>query len=143
MKKVYLIALLIALILTGIIIFFHKTELKFELVCKTENTTDFYPDAYTFLHSEKAVKSFIFKKFPNKCENFDFKKYSYVIVYGRKPKSMYYSYKTTWFDDKSDYYAPHWGSNVVFIDYKKESQGAGTFLYKVNRQENLRGFFGI
>lgn len=148
MKKIYLIAITISLLLLCIYSFFKKTQLEFELVCTSNNETEFYPDAYEFLHSEKEFKSYIATnnntcEFGKQCnQELNFAKYCYVIVYGRKPKLMYYSYKSTWFDDKSDFYAPHWGSKVVFIEYQDESKGVGTFLYKVNKQKELRGFFG-
>lgn len=149
MKKIYLITIAFCLLLLGIYIFFHKTQLEFELVCTSNNETEFYPDAHRFIHSEKAFKRYInininTHEFGKQCyQPLDFKKYSYVIVYGRKPKSMYYSYKSTWFDDISPSYARPWGSKVVFIEYEDKSKGIGTFIYRVKRQEELRGFFGV
>lgn len=148
MKKIYLIVITFFLLFLVLFIFFHKTQLEFELVCTSNNETEFYPNAYEFIHSEKAFKSYIAtnsntRQFGKQCnQELNFSKYSYVIVYGRKPKLMYYSYKSTWFDDISPSYAPHWGRKVVFIEYEDESKGIGTFLYRVKKQEELRGFFG-
>lgn len=148
MKKIYLIAIAFSLLLLGLFIFFHKTQLEFELVCTSNRETKFYPDAYTFIHSEEAFENYTglnvdTHEFGKQCNQpLDFTKYSYLIVYGQKPKLMYYSYKSTWFDDKSPSYSPHWGSKVVFIEYEEKSKGVGTFLYKVNKQKELRGFFG-
>jgi len=55
---------------------------------------------------------------------------------------MYYSFKSTLFDDKSAAYAKRIGRRVLFIEY--ENVGTqGTFIYQIDKDLKLRGFFGI
>lgn len=162
MKQKVLVVAMICIITTTalfliIYIFLNKHYIPFEEVCKIYNVEDekgFYPDAYVFFHSNREIENF-FKHtnkytelYGEKCKNihFDFNNYSYVIVYGAKIKSMYYSYKTTIFNDKSpDYAKAHrYGDICVFIEYEEwTKQNNGIYFYKVKRNPKFRGFGGL
>lgn len=150
MKTVHIL-IMITLAIIGIVIFNYKTYLDFELACEVKNGTEFYPDAYTFIHSEKDLKRYNFtgneaKLVTSTCNKmFDFRNFSYLIIYGRKPKAMYYSLKSKYMDDKSASYVELPDSKVVFIEYVNEqaSSDGKTYVYKLQKQVELRGFFGI
>lgn len=137
--------LVLGLIIIGLILFFHKTYLDKNLICKIDDATEFRPDAYVVINSSEKFNDVVFLvKGLGRCgDNFDFSKSTYVIVFGRKASTMYYSYKTTFFDDISDHYAPKLGSDVLFIDYEAAPGEKGIFVYEVPKNENLREFFGV
>lgn len=151
MKK---IILLLSLIIAGISVsyfFLHKNYIKSELICEIPNTSNvFHPDAYEFFHSKNEIDRFLelnqttksYKNYINKTE-FDFNDFSYFIVYGREVKEIYYSYKSTFFDDQSPTYARPGGKIPVFINYKNKGSRNGVFIYRIKRDKRLRGFYGI
>lgn len=144
MRRTYIILASTILFLIGLLLFFKKTYLDFEKVCMAKSHTEFLPDAYVVINSQEKLKDFLFlrKEFKSCSKSFDFTKYTYIVVYGGAVKSMYYSFKTTYFNDKSASYAPHWNSNVLFINYTNEFSDKSITIYKVNKQEKLRGFYG-
>jgi hypothetical protein len=134
--------------------FLKKTYLNFELVCCLPEVKkgEFYPDAYTFFHTKQSIEDYfnltdetreIKNSLPDST-SFDFDKYSYCIFYGKGVSNMYYSYKKTFFDDKSPSYskAKRFGLNCVFIDYSLNSNN-GIYIYRVENNKTLRGFDGI
>lgn len=131
-KNVILLGSVLVVVI-GAIIFFHQTELEFELICSADIRDDFYPDAYVVINSEKKKRDYFTtnkdtKTLASICiDKIDVSKYSYVVVYGRKVKRMYYSYKTTFFNDKSDYYVKRWGADVLFIEYEPDTDDTPTF----------------
>ena len=131
--------------------FFYKNYLQSELICEIPNPSNvFYPDAYKFFHSKNEIDRFLelnqttksYKNYINKTE-FDFNNFSYFIVYGREVKNIYYSHKSTFFDDKSESYARPKGKIPVFINYKNERSRNGVFIYRIEKDNRLRGFYGI
>jgi len=67
----------------------------------------------------------------------DFNKYSVVIVYGAPINSMFYSWKSTFFDDQSEDYCKAYkkGLQCLFIEYDEVDNE--TYLYLIPRNERL------
>jgi len=153
---VYIILTTLLISCFGIYFFYKKVYLDFEIVCEFPNIRngEFYPDAYVFFHSQQSIDNFFelisetrkIKSFIPKEIVFDFTNYSYCIFYGRKVENMYYSYKTTYFDDPSPSYAScrKYGKKCVFVKYfdQRLDSANGIFLYRVNKDEKLSGFNG-
>jgi hypothetical protein len=151
MKK---IILFLSVIIAGVTVsyfFLHKNYIQSELICEIPNpSNDFYPDAYEFFHSKKEIDNFLartqetrsYKNHINKVK-FNFNNFSYFVVYGREVKEIYYSYKSTFFDDMSPTYARPKGKIPVFINYKNKGSRNGVFIYRIERDNRLRGFYGI
>lgn len=145
-----------AIIVFGSYFFFRKKHLDYELAYKLPNVRngEFYPDAYVFFHNQKSIDRFFeltdetkkLKKFIPPETIFDFDNYSYCIFYGRKIKSMYYSYKTTYFDDPSPSYEScrRYGYKCVFVTYDKPTSNIDNaiYIYRVKKDEKLSGFNG-
>ena len=74
--------------------------------------------------------------------NLNFDKYSYVIVYGAKVKRMYYSIKSTIFDDKSPYYcsAIRHKKMCLFIEYQEPDNYM--YIYQIDKNCRLKSFGG-
>ena len=155
MKKIIIIFVILFSSI-GFYIFFQKNYLDFKIVSNTTNSNEpFSPMAYEFFHSEKSYDSFfertvwtknIKSNFPN-VGKLDFENYSYCIFFGKSVKSLYYSYKTTYFDDPSPSYASarRYGKKCVFVVYEDEASDdkKGVYLYRVKRDNKLRGFEGL
>jgi len=132
-------------------IFYRKHYLYFELVCEIPVVTSFRPDAYVFFHSKNDLDRYFnlnenTKEYKRLLPNvdFNFKEYSYCIVYGRKIEQIWYSNKSTYFDDKSASYAKPKGRIPVFITYEVENKDmSNVYLYKMEKDKRLRGFLGI
>ena len=73
----------------------------------------------------------------------DFNNHTYLFVFGAPIKKMYYSFKTTLFDDKSPSYAKaiRHKKKCVFINYNIPT--GYTYLYEIKKDETLTGFNGI
>ncbi|WP_129582942.1 hypothetical protein [Flavobacterium cyanobacteriorum] len=148
MKPKRVILITFFLLLISLVIFCWKTYIEFSLVCQIPSIKEFRPDGYVFIHSEDDLTNYSFinkqTNFIKKhCENvFDFSQYSYVIIYGRKPQVMYYSYKNSFFEDTSEPYAKYNDKTVVFIHYEDKPKETGTFIYKIKKNSKLRGFYG-
>ncbi len=145
---------LLTMILTGlgifIFVFFKKTYLNYEWVYRIPHCDEtFYPLGFTFFHSEMDFKNY--------CKNakdikfqlpdtipFDFKNYSYLIVYGRKVTKMYHSMKSNYWDEPLPGYVCRKSASIrhVFISYEEDSiaHSKGVFLYKVEKDERLSNF---
>ena len=130
--------------------FFHKTYISFELVYKVpDSSKEFRPLGYEFFHTKQELESYFrrndrTKELKEKLSDiaFDFDQYSYCIFYGREVTSMSYSYKTTYVDDITPTYARPKGKVPVFVTYNEDSNSRkGVFLYKVNKDNKLRGFY--
>jgi len=168
MKKqtIKAVLLLLAMIVTAITVypFFKKTYLKYELIYA-------YPEGggpyrydygmdYEFYHSNQSMehsqflKSFTIPFSPNRpgtpkkiqdkgslFHSFDFEEYSYVAFNAQKVTSMYYSYKTTYFNDRSSPVVScrKRGKKCVFVTYDPNSVH-GWYIYRVKRDPLLRGF---
>lgn len=73
------------------------------------------------------VKNFI------ESNKIDFRRYSYVMVFGAPIKEMYYSLKTTIFDDKSPSYAKAIKYNKKMCFYKICSSNR-VYIYIPNKK---------
>lgn len=158
MKRKMLYVGIIALIIfaSGSYFFFKKNYLDYELVSQIPNSNEeFHPMAYEFFHSKNAYESFFARNtntiklktvFPN-SSNLDFENYSYCIFFGKSLNSLYYSYKTTYYDDPSPSYAScrRKGKKFVQAIYNETNQNndKGIFLYKVKKDEGLSGVDGL
>ena len=150
MKKWTLVCL-VSLVIAGVsYTFFHKTYVSFELVGKVpEGNKDFRPHGYEFFHSRQEIESYFrrnerTKELHKNLSNvpLDFTNYSYCLFYGRKVVTMSHSGKTTYFDDPTPSYARPSGKIPVFVTYDQTLSGErGTFLYRVSKDDRLRGFY--
>lgn len=149
-KSIFILGLLFVVIV--IHLFYQKHYIAYGACYKIPNIhCEFYRDAYVFFHSDDQLRRF-FKINSNTQEygrnlkhiEFDFTKYSYLIVYGAKVDKMYYSYKTTMFNDPSPSYAKarRYGKKCVFIDYSKKVD-KGVYIYRMEKDTLLRGFAGF
>ena len=140
---------MLMIIAGGVYEFFHKNSISFETVYRVPNDEKFRPLGYEFFHSRQELESY-FKR-NNRTKDlrgklseveFDFVNYSYCIFYGRKITSMSYSYKATYFDDITPTYARPKGKIPVFVTYDAApSSERGTFIYRVSKDDRLRGFY--
>ena len=112
--------------------------------------TPFYPDAYKFVNTkEEFLSNMKLINNATKVEaiidtnKLDFNNHTYLFVFGAPIKKMYYSFKTTLFDDKSPSYtkAIRHKKKCVFINYKIPT--GYTYLYEIKKDETLTGFNGI
>lgn len=151
MKLLSIISIVLIFLMFGLYFFYKKNYITFELVCSIPDQTTFRPDAYVFFHSEKELNSFFdynentkkYKEYLLKTQKdkFNFSKYSYCIFYGKKIASMYYSFKTTLFNDKTP---PYQRDNKipVFVCYKLSENNSYAYIYRIERNINFRGFLG-
>lgn len=110
----------------------------------------FYPDAYRFIHSEEEfgnlmqlVDSELDVDSLISQNQLDFARYTYLIVFGAKIKRIYYSYKSTWFNDRSPSYAKarRRNKNCVFVEYDLPDNQM--YLYQLERDTTWTDFDGI
>ncbi len=150
MKRTMIYSIIIILFTVFIYIFFHKKYVKCELLLNIPHSDEeFYPNAYEFFHSKEDMERYFHRndrtrKYEKECEKieFDFDKNTYVFVYGKKIKNMFYSYKTSFFNDTSPSYSKPKNKTLIFIDYE-DNNDKGVFIYKLDKNPNLRGFYGI
>ena len=108
-------------------------------------TSEFYPFAHVIFHNKKKLESFfkmteetrVYKSKIQDNIKFDFENYSYIIVYGRTVKKMWYSYKETLFDDPSPSYNRSWKKQVVFVEYNDKNSGQ-VYIYQIPKDDKLR-----
>ena len=112
--------------------------------------TPFYPDAYKFANTKeeflsnvKLINNAIKVEAIIDTNKLDFNHHTYLFVFGASIKNMYYSFKTTLFDDKSPSYAKaiRHKKKCVFINYNIPT--GYTYLYEIKKDETLTGFNGI
>lgn len=112
--------------------------------------TPFYPDAYKFVNTKeefssnmKLINNAIKVEAIIDTNKLDFNNHTYLFVFGAPIKKMYYSFKTTLFDDKSPSYAKaiRHKKKCVFINYNIPT--GYTYLYEIKKDETLTGFNGI
>lgn len=151
MKKSFILLVVIGIFVLLTYLFFHKNYLQFDLFYKIPNSAkDFYPNGYEFFHSKKELDNYVNRNKRTKTLgqklltlNFDFDKYSYCVFYGRKVKKLYHSYKSTLLDDLSASYIKYNKKTLVFVEYEKDDNEKGIFIYKIKKNTKLRGFYGI
>lgn len=151
MRKIILVLCSATILMLLVYTFYHKTYINNDLVFQSLNKNEKnYPDAYEFFHSKEEIEHYFYrnkhtKDIKIKCRDivFDFKNYSYVIFDGHRVKKIFYSYKTTFFDDISPSYAKPKGKKPVFVEYEDDKSEKGIFIYKVKKDISLRGFYGV
>jgi hypothetical protein len=150
-----LIVILVVLLLAAIVVhrFYNKTQLSFKLICKVKDSTgEFRPLGYEFFHTRQELDSYFdrnkeTKELKIKLDGviFDFNKYSYSIFYGREVESMFYSYKSTYFDDITPSYARPNGKVPVFVTYENvlpnTTDSNCVYIYGLDKDARLRGFY--
>ena len=149
MKKKLTILLVSALSVIVLMIgFFHQFEVDYSDYkrIKLVDGEGFYPDGYRVFHSEKEFLQsawfFYDGKEITQAMKLDFSKYSYVLVQGAKVKRMYFSIKSTLFDDKSPEWAKayRFGCLCLFIDYQAPDNYM--YIYQIEKNTRLIGFGG-
>lgn len=148
-KKLNIMIISIIFLFVLAVGFFYQFEVDYSDYKRIERLDGegFYPDAYAIFHSENEFqKSAVYENHGNKiihAINLDFKQYSYVIVYGAKVKRMYYSVKSTIFDDKSPYYCSAVRNKMLclFIEYQVPDNYM--YIYQIDKNNMLKTFGGI
>lgn len=71
-------------------------------------------------------------------DSLDFNECTYLIVAGAKIKNIYWSFKTTLFDDHSPPYskAYHEGKKCIIIDYS--APDGKTYIYKLRKYSSFK-----
>ncbi len=148
-KRMVILLISIIFIVLFVFGFFYQFEVSYsnyERIGRIEGN-GFYPDAYIIFHTEKEfIESAVYSyhgSIIKRSMNLNFDKYSYVIVYGAKVKRMYYSIKTTIFDDKSPYYCSAIRNKklCLFIEYQKPDNYI--YIYQIDKNCMLKSFGGI
>lgn len=142
-KKIkYILVCIVILIL--IMAFFHQFNVSYSACYKIYGHEDFAPDAYILCDSKQVYYESPFYEYKHKeldsvmKGKFDFNKYSYVFVYGAKVKRMYYSVKTTLFDDVAPSYLKSYklGKFTLFVEYEKPD--SNMYIYQIDKNTMLR-----
>lgn len=128
--------------------FFHQFEVGYSDYkrIKPVGGEGFYPSGYSVYHTEKeflgSALYFYDGKEITQAMDMDFSKYSYVMVQGAKVKRMYYSIKSTLFDDESPSYAKarRFWKWCLFIEYQEPDKYM--YIYQIDKNTRLRGFHG-
>jgi hypothetical protein len=55
---------------------------------------------------------------------------------------MYHSYKTSLINDISPSYSKPKDKTLIIIEYDKDSD-EGVFIYRIEKNSNFRGFYGL
>lgn len=147
MKKLSIINIIYMLVFFANI-FFHKFYINEKKCFYIKDIDGFYPSGYTIIHSEKSLHDYLYcnkdsiKIASVMKHKFDFKKHSYIFVYGAKINKMYYSVKTTLFDDISPYWASarRQGKQCLFIEYKNIDNKM--YIYEIDKRNYLASFGG-
>ena len=146
--KIIGIAFSVIFTIALIVGFFYQFEVDYSDYkrIKPVGGEGFYPDGYCVFHTEKefleSATYFYDGKDIAKAMKLDFSRYSYVLLQGAKVKRMYYSIKSTLFDDKS----PDWAKArrfcevCLFIEYQ-EPDGY-MYIYQIDKNTRLTSFRG-
>lgn len=135
-------------------IFFKKHYISYSAYYRLSFCqTEFYPLAYRFINSEQELIKLLALKDNGRNKetrirsvlssiDFDFNNHTYLIVYGAPVKDMYYSIKTTLFDDISPSYASarRYGKQCVFINYSLPT--GYCYIYELEKNTDITGFDG-
>lgn len=128
--------------------FFHQFEVDYYDYkrIKLVGGEGFYPDGYRVFHTEKEFLEsawfFYDGKEITQAMKLDFSNFSYVLVQGAKVKRMYFSIKSTLFDDKSPEWAKayRFGCLCLFIEYQAPDNYM--YIYQIEKNTRLIGFGG-
>ena len=148
-NKMFVLLVSVISIVIFAVCFFYQFEVDYSNYKRIGRVDGegFYPDAYVIFHTEKEFReSVVYDNHGSNimhAMNLDFEKYSYVIVYGAKVKRMYYSVKSTLFDDKSPYYCSAIRNRkfCLFIEYQIPDNYM--YVYQINKNNLLKSFGGI
>ena len=154
MLKLYenkMVVLLVSVIFLMIFFvgFFYQFEVDYSNYKRIERIDGdgFYPDAYVIFHTEKEfLESAVYEHHGsniNRSMNLDFEKYSYVIVYGAKVKRMYYSVKSTLFNDKSPNYCSAIKNKKLCLFIEYQAPDNYMYIYQIDKNCMLKSFGGI
>ena len=140
---------------------FMKNYVEYDKYYKVNSgKTDFRPGAYCFYHVEsydstkphQPAISYLYSynqryhRYDTSALDsidFDFTRYSYLVVYGAKVKNMYWNFITTTFEDDSPSYccARRYGQQFVKIEY--EEPDGNIYIYRIKHNEALTGYCGL
>lgn len=129
--------------------FFHQFEVSYSDYKRVEcvDGEGFYPDAYAIFHTQKESReSTVYHYHGRNIEHamkLNFEKYSYVIVYGAKVKRMYFSIKSTLFDDKSPYYCSALRNRMICLFIEYQAPDNYMYIYQIKKNNLLKSFGGI
>lgn len=148
-NKIVILLVSAIFIVIFVVGFFYQFEVDYSDYKRIERIDGdgFYPDAYVIFHTEKEfLESTVYDYHGiniKRAMDLNFEKYSYVIVYGAKVKRMYYSVKSTIFDDKSPYYCSAIRNKMIclFIEYQVPDNYM--YIYQIDRNRLLKSFGGI
>lgn len=142
MKKRALICFCLLLIVASVgYAFCYQINVKVYSYKKIEQSDGFYPDAYRVFHTEKEFRESAVCLYHGKkilqAIDMNFEKYSYVIVYGAKVERMYYSFKTTIFDNVSPSWAKPFrhGKFCLFLKYQHPDNNI--YIYQIEKNSYL------
>ncbi len=151
-KRLFLIVVFITTIVLSLFyIAYSKHYIKYSACYKLVTLkTPFYPDAYRFINTKEDFEIYIglmdntidVKSFID-YNKIDFKRYTYIMVFGAPVEEMYYSLKTTIFDDKSPSYAKamRFKKKCVLIKYAPPT--GYIYIYRIKKDLSLTGFNGM
>jgi hypothetical protein len=149
-KKVLSFVTVVSIITILIVGFFHEFEVDYSdyrRIKRVDGEEGFYPDAYVIFHTEKEfLESAVYDyhgSIIKRSMNLNFEKYSYVIVYGAKVKRMYYSVKSTIFDDKSPYYCSAIRNKMMCLFIEYQAPDNYMYIYQIDKNCMLKSFGGI
>ena len=149
-KKVLSFVTVVSIITILIVGFFHEFEVDYSdyrRIKRVDGEEGFHPDAYDIFHTEKEfLESAVYDyhgSIIKRSMNLNFEKYSYVIVYGAKVKRMYYSVKSTIFDDKSPYYCSAIRNKKICLFIEYQAPDNYMYIYQIDKNCMLRSFGGI
>jgi hypothetical protein len=149
-KKVLSFVTVVSIITILIVGFFHEFEVDYSdyrRIKRVDGEEGFYPDAYVIFHTEKEfLESAVYDyhgSIIKRSMNLNFEKYSYVIVYGAKIKRMYYSVKSTIFDDKSPYYCSAIRNKMMCLFIEYQAPDNYMYIYQIDKNCMLKSFGGI
>lgn len=151
-RRFYKVIVFILITVSSLLyLFYSKHYIRYSACYKIKTLkTPSYPDAYRFINTKEDLEYCInlldhTSETNHFLESFriDFKNYTYVIVFSAPVKEMYYSIKTTIFDDKSPSYANavRYNKKCVFINYYQPT--GYIYLYEIKKDLSLSGFDGI
>ena len=141
MKKIFFIIIGIVIFIVCCMLFFYKHHIRiYECYEIPMSNTEYRPLGYRVFNSSEEYDDFcsyasdsVGLRLYKKKNGFEFDKYSYLIVHGAKVDNLYYSWKTTLFDDNNPTYAKAYRQlkHYLMIDY--ECVDNKSYLYKIDK----------
>ena len=106
-------------------------------------SSEFYPMAYVIFHHKEDWDSYLDIPaceeyiIPSSTIPFNFKSYSYIIVYGAKIKSIHWSKKETMFDEPDYVYYSLRDKNLEWAIVEYEEPDSCVYIYQIEHNERL------